>query len=88
VLSSAVSSLNSKINSGKNRVERLEESIAQNVLTVASDETTTETRIALVLKIKNQHGEIIELKDKIHDYEDELVHKRAEYASLEQPVFY
>ena len=88
VLSSAVSSLNSRINSGNNRIERLEASIAQNVLTVASDETTTEARIALVLKIKNQHGEIIELKDKIHDYEDELVHKRAEYASLEQPVFY
>ena len=88
VLSRAVSSLNSKINNSKRRIESLEESIARNVLVVADDETSGEDRIALMLKIKNQHSEIGELKEKIHDYEDERVHKQAEYASLELPELY
>jgi len=88
VLSSAVSSLNSKISRSKTRIKSLEQSIAHNVLVVAKDETSGEDRIGLMLKIKNQHSEIRDLKEKIPLYEDELVHKQAEYASLEQPVFY
>jgi hypothetical protein len=88
VLSSAVSSLKSKINSSIKRIKSLEKYIARNVLDVASDETPGEDRVVLMLKIKNQHSEIRELKQKILDYEEELVHKQAEYASLERPVFY
>ena len=88
VLSRAVSSLSSKISSGENRIKSLEKAVAQNVLTVANDETSSEDRVALMLKIKDQHSEISELKDKIPDYEDELAHKRAEYDSLEQPLFH
>jgi hypothetical protein len=88
VLSSEVTSLNSKINRGKTRIKSLEESIAQNVLVVANDETSGEDRIALMLRIKNQHSEIRELKEKIPVYEDELVHKQAEYASLARPELY
>lgn len=88
VLSSAVSSLNSKISSSKTRIKSLEKTIARNVLGVARDETSGEDRIALMLTIKNQYSEIRELKEKILDYEDELVHKEAEYASLERPVLY
>jgi len=87
-LSSAVSSLTSKINNSKSRIKSLEESIAQNVLDVASDETTAEMRVSLMLKIKNQHREIRELKDQIHELEHEKEIKQAEYASLERPVFY
>ena len=72
----------------KTRIKNLEKYIAQNVLNVAKDETSGEDRIALMLTIKNQHSEIRELKEKILDYEDELVHKEAEYASLERPLFY
>jgi hypothetical protein len=88
VLSRAVSSLSSKISSGESRIKSLEKSVAQNVLVVADDETSSEERVTLMLRIKDQYSEISELKEKIPDYEDELAHKRAEYASLEQPLFH
>lgn len=88
VLSREVSSLNSKITNSNNRIRSLEDSIAKKTLQVASDETTGDKRMELMLDIKNHTLEIGELREKIKDYEAELSVKEAQYAALERPVFY
>ena len=88
VLSREVSSLNSRITSSNNRIRSLEDSIAKKTLKVASDETTGDERLQLMLEIKNHTLEIGELREKIKDYEAELSVKEAQYAALQRPVFY
>ena len=88
LLSSAVSSLNARINNGNSRIRSLEASIAQKTLKVASNETTAEERVQLLLEIKNHTMEIGDLRARTRDYETELSEKEAQYAALERPVFY
>lgn len=88
VLSREVSSLQSRINSSNNRIRSLEDAIAEKTLKVASDETTGDERLQLMLDIKNHTLEIGELKTSIKDYEVELSAKEAQYAALERPVYY
>jgi hypothetical protein len=88
LLSSEVSSLNARINNGNSRIRYLEKSIARKSLKVASDESTVEERIQLLLEIKNHSTEIGELKVSIPDYEAELTTKEAQYATLERPIYY
>jgi len=88
LLSSAVSSLNARISSSKNRISSLEKSIAEKTLKVASDETTGDERVQLLLDIKNNTMEIGELKANIREDEKELSVKEAEYASLARPTYY
>ena len=88
VLSREVSSLNARLNNSNGRIRALEKSIAEKALTVASDETTVEERVLLLLEIKNHTMEIGELRNSIHDFEAELSEKEAQYAALERPIYY
>ena len=88
VLSSAVSSLNARINNGNSRIRALEKSIAEKTFKVASNETTSEERVLQLLEIKNHTTEIGELRASIRDSEAELSEKEAQYAALERPIFY
>ena len=88
MLSSAVSSLNARINSSNSRIRALEKSIAEKTLKVADDETTAGERVVLLLDVKNHTIEIGELRAGIRDDEAELSVKEAEYAALERPVYY
>ena len=87
-LSREVHSLRSRIDNSSDRIRSLEDSIASKTLKVASDDTSGDERLQLMLDIKNHTFEINELKNTIREYQVELSYKEAEYAALERPAYY
>jgi hypothetical protein len=88
LLARAVNKLNARIDGSQSRIRSLEDEIAQKTLKIASDETSGDTRLELLLEIKNHTLEIAELKEKIKVYQSDLSLREAEYAALEKPVYY